>query len=405
MCALFLLAGYLLKAQCLQPWVDFRQYERLCYNDIQPLYGLRGVAQGTFPYIGGSLHDGELANGAIEYPVLTGVFMWASGLVVDDANRYLTVSALLLAPFGLLAAYHLGRMAGRRALLWAAAPALILYSFHNWDLLVVAAFCAAAYSWTRGSPGWAAAWLGVGGALKMYPLFFLAPLALERWRARDRRGAVASVGVGAATFAALNLSFVVRNFEGWVATYRFHESRPADFNSIWHWAAPHLSIGGLNLLTAALTAGSFALALGVGWWRARREGGYPFLQVSGAMLAAFLLWNKVHSPQYALWIMPFFALLRVGVLLWAAYSVADMLFYAGIFRWFYDTYALGVDDTLAKQVMLVALWGRAALLGAVFAIFLRARPAPPEADLLSAPLPSHPPPIVERVGESVPAPS
>lgn len=407
-CGVMMFAGYLLKAQCLQPW-DGRQYQRLCYNDLQALYTHRGVDRGVFPYIHGSLINGEPSNGAIEYPVLTGVFMWASGKLVLTGNEYLRVSAFLLAPFGLLTAYLLLRMVGWRALLWAASPALILYSFHNWDLLTVAAAVAGFYAWHRGQPSWAAIWFGVGAAFKLYPLFFLAPLFLERWHARDRTGAWGSAWAGFGTFALINLPFVIANREGWWATFEFHQNRGSDWNAIWQWLPAQISqftAPRLNFLSTLFIVVTFGVALGIGWLRARKEGQYPFIQVCAAMLAGFLLWNKVHSPQYALWIMPFFALLGINLLWWALYSVADLVMYVGIFRWFYDTGYRGLDYGPAKQALLGGLWTRAALLTILIVVFLRARPSErPDEELVGvrAPLLSHPPSRLESVGERQPA--
>ena len=54
-------------------------------------------------------------------------------------------------------------------------------------------------------------------------------------------------------------------------------------------------------------------------WRAGSAGGvtsggpYPWVPVSAAMLCGFLLLHKVHSPQYTLWLVPMFVLLRVNV--------------------------------------------------------------------------------------------
>jgi hypothetical protein len=143
--------------------------------------------------------------------------------------------------------------------------------------------------------------------------------------------------------------------------------------------------------------------------RARSDGHFPFLQVSGAMLAAFLLWNKVHSPQYALWILPFFVLLEVSLGWWLAYAVADLMVYVGIFRWFYDFVYRGVDFTWAKRLLIVGVWSRALLLILLFAVFLYARVAngvrghPP--DVVPDTVPSHPSASFSPVGESVPAES
>jgi len=371
--AVLLLAGYLVKRPCEGPPWDGREFRTACYNDLQYLFPIRGIREHLFPYVEGALVDGQLVGGAIEYPVLTGIFAWLAGLPVSDMTGYLRVSALLLAPFGLLTAWMLARLAGPRALLWALAPGLALYAFHNWDLLVVAAMVGAVAAWAAGRPGLAAALLAVGAALKVYPGFFVLPLALERLAAGDRRGAVRVIASAAGTWLALNLPFAAVNPSGWWATYAFQALREADLttNSIWFWGLPHLERAQLNLLVPVLVAVAWLVALGVGGLRARREGSYPWLQVSAAMLLAFLLLNKVHSPQFLLWLLPFFVLLRLPIGWWAAYAAVDLALYVGVFRWYWDL-SQGRDFGLAKQALIVGVWGRAALLVLLYVVVLRA---------------------------------
>ena len=381
-CALSLLAAYALKSQCTRLSWDGSQYGRLCYNDIQALYEARGLSGDAFVYIHGDLAAEGLVGGAIEYPVVTGVFMWLTSRVVSDFGAYLTISAAALAPFALLSAWLLHDLAGRRALLWALAPALVLYSFHNWDLLAAAALCAGVWLWSRDRPLGAAAALGLGAASKLFPALLLAPLALERWSKGDRRGAGLVVAVGVAVFGALNLPFIVANFDGWWATYAFHSRRTADFNAFYSWGFSSLAgdAEALNLVSLGLSVISWGAALALGWMRRTSEGAslYPFLQVSAAMVVAFLLWSKVHSPQYALWILPFFVLLRVSPGWWLAYALADLAVYVGIFRWFYDFSLTGdqVTWTAAKTVLVAGVWGRTVLLACLFIVFMRAPSAP-----------------------------
>ncbi len=399
-CALVLVVGFFFKGECLQPAEGRQLYERLCYSDLTPLYGLRGVSENVFPYVHGHLDEGgELVDGAIEYPVLTGVFMWASGLPVDDTNQFYVVSAAMLAPAAIVSAYLLARMAGWRALLWAAAPPLALYAFHNWDLLVVASAVAGLWAWSRQKPFWAGIWFGIGAAFKLYPIFFLAPLFFDELRRRGFARAGAAFGTGVATFALVNLPFLVANPDGWLATYEFHHRRGPNFDNLWNlwfpsdtWLGDYgpLTADRLNLVTAVLTGTFFVAALGYGWWRGAREEKYPFLQVCGALLATFLLWNKVHSPQYALWILPFFVLLGVRVVWWIVYAVVDFFTYYGIFQWFFDL-SQGRDFTTAKRMMIAGVWGRALLLLLLFGVFLRARTALVPQEASEAENLSHPP--------------
>jgi uncharacterized membrane protein len=359
---------------------DGRQYSRLCYNDIQPLYGIREVEE-HFPYVDGEMRttpDGnELVDGAIEYPVLTGLFMWLAALFSEGSNGYLVVTSILLAPFGVYVARTLARMSGRRALLWAAAPALVLYAFHNWDLLAVAAAVGGLWAWKRGRYEIAAAFFGVGGALKLYPLFFLVPLALELWTARDRERSVRAAAVGAGCWVAINLPFFVANPAGWWATYAFHSQRGPNYDNMWQFAFEGADVGTINVWTSLLIGISFLVAVIAGVRRSEDERGFPGFAVAAAMLAAFLLWNKVHSPQYTLWLLPFFVVLRVHIGWWIAYALADLAVYVGIFRWFYDLLFLGEDFTAAKRLLIGGVWARAALLALLFVVFLRAREAEP----------------------------
>jgi uncharacterized membrane protein len=373
--ALMTLGGYLLKAQCIGHYNE-RRDSHLCSNDIQVLYALRDMQHHPFPYVDGDLVEGRLVGGALEYPVLTGLFAWVPAVFVSDDGAYLRLTALLLSPFTFLTVWLLGRMVRWRALLYALAPPLVWYSFHNWDLLVVCATAGACYAWWRGRYGWAGTWLAVGASLKFWPLFLALPLVLDRLAARDRRGALASGGAFVGVAAAVNGWFAVQGPAGWWAPYAFQKERAADItsNSIWYWGFPHLTTDDLNRLVPVLLAVGTAAACYYGWRRAEVEGRYPFVQVGAALLCLFVVTGKAHSPQYALWLLPFFCLVRVRVGWWLAYMAVDVCMYVGLFRWYADL-ADGKDFGIAKQALVIGVWGRAVLLVLLFAVFLRSETA------------------------------
>ncbi|GGP38827.1 glycosyltransferase family 87 protein [Saccharothrix coeruleofusca] len=424
LCGLTLLAGFANKDRCTgpgfdqwgrsQPDYERRNKEEVCYSDIQHLWIGRDVDRHVFPYVHGGINSkGVLVGGTVEYPVLTGLLIWAGAVFAHNDAGFLLFSALLMAPFGLATAWLLGKLTRWRALLWAIGPPMVLYAFHNWDLPVVFCAVAAVYVVHR---GWgrrgadrplltravvASVLLGVGFAFKLYPAIFVLPLALYVLTADPRKGydyagalkvALASI----VTVVLINLPFAVIGLEGWKASFAFQQMRRVDIttNSIWYWSmrpfmADDTMQSVVGLLSPVCMVLSFLLACWLGWQRYQREGVYPWIPVSAAMLCGFLLLHKVHSPQYTLWLVPMFVLLRIP-LGWAfAYFAADLAMGIGIFRWFFAIEyggPSGIYDGFSAQAVVIGVWGRAALLVALFVVFLRAEVVP----------------FAERVGRRVP---
>jgi uncharacterized membrane protein len=420
LCGLTLLAGYENKARCTGPSFDHwgrsqPDYKKridgdVCYSDIQQLWIGRDIDRHVFPYIHGKItEDGVLVGGVVEYPVLTGLLIWAAAIPAHTDAGFLLASALLMAPFGLATAWLLGRLSGWRALLWALGPPLVLYAFHNWDLPVAACAVAAVYAVHR---GWgkagvdrpivrramvASVLLGLGFAFKLYPALFVLPLALfvltggpggrelPKGRRVDIFGALGVVAAALMTAILVNLPFMFAGYEGWRASFTYQELRQVDIttNSIWFWGFRPWSDPSnkafqdmVSWLSPTLILASFALACALGWLRYRREGTYPWIAVSAAMLCGFLLLHKVHSPQYTLWLVPMFVLMRVRAGWVLAYFLADLAMGIGIFRWYYainNGVGSSPYEGFLAQAVLIGVWGRAALLVGLFVAFLAAR--------------------------------
>ncbi|MEE2060232.1 glycosyltransferase 87 family protein [Rhodococcus artemisiae] len=411
-CALMLLLGYLNKARCAGPPFDLfgrsMQFDEVkdatvCYSDIQQLWLGRGINLHQFPFVdGGITAAGNLTGGTVEYPVLGGVLMWVGALFAKTDADFLLHSALLLAPFGLLTAWILGRIAGWHVLWWSATPPLVLYAFLNWDLPVVAVTVLAiavvgTRRWSLRTRGViAAALLAVGFCLKLYPGLFVLPLLAYVFTGgdadsddpastgrRDLGGALAVAATAVATVVAVNLPFAILGFEGWRASFTFQQNREADAtsNSIWYWGLRPL-MGNYQghhvtseyndvvaLASPMLMLAAFALAMWLGWRRYLRDGTYPWLPVAAAVLCGFLLLHKVHSPQYTLWLLPLFVLLRIPWQLIATYLLVDLSMGIGIFLWF-DATSGNIDPALPLTLVHIGVWGRALLLVVLFVVFV-----------------------------------
>ncbi len=420
LCGVTLLLGFANKDRCTGPQFDqwgrsepnFTQRARddACYSDIQYLWMGRDIDRHVFPYIHGGINaKGELTGGTVEYPVLTGVVIWLGALFADTDAGFLLGSAILMAPFGLVTAWMLGKLSRWRALLWSIGPPLVLYAFHNWDLPVVLCAVAAVYVMHRGwgkaganrplmeRATFAAILLGLGFTFKLYPAIFVLPLMLYVLtggrsgqelppdRQYNVKGMFKIAGVALLTAVLVNLPFALAGFEGWRASFTFQGLRQADIttNSFWFWGfRPESDPKNVEfqdmvtLWSPILVLASFALALYLGWRRYKREGTYPWIAVSAAMLCGFLLLHKVHSPQYTLWLVPMFVLLRVH-LGWAiAYYIADFAMGVGIFKWYHAidvNKATTIYDGFTAQAVMIGVWGRAALLVGLFIAFLNAR--------------------------------
>ncbi|HEY4018179.1 MAG TPA: hypothetical protein VGM75_05800 [Pseudonocardiaceae bacterium] len=426
LCGLTLIFGFLNKNRCTGPVFDSlgrtenflkTAYQEVCYSDVQYLWVGRDIDQHVFPYVDGDItKDGQLTGGTVEYPVLTGLLMWLGAYYAHNDHQFLIYSALLLAPFALFAAWALGRLARWRALIWALGPPLVLYAFHNWDLAAVACAVGAVYVLHRGwgragrdrplaqRATFASVLLGLGFAFKLYPAIFVLPLMFyvltgglngHELPTGKRWNVVGMIRVGLAAIGAalvVNVPFMLAGFRGWKASFTFQELRQVDIttNSIWFWGFRPESdpsdvtfqnlVSVLSPLTILL---AFAAACLIGWSRFRKEGTYPWMAVSAAMLCGFLLFHKVHSPQYTLWLVPMFVLMRVRWTWVLAYGIADIALGVGIFRYYYSIeylHSYGIYSGFAEQATTIGIWGQAALLVCLFFVFARSKSTVDELD-------------------------
>jgi uncharacterized membrane protein len=364
------LLGYLQKTPCISHgYSNDYQYTHVCYADTYALYGVEGLSAKT--NAAGDV-TGRLSvpyrDHPVEYPPVIGGLMFVAAEVTnavhpnqpadgtDDRNTtFFELTALLLAGCALLSTWTIAQLAGRRrvwdAVMVAASPVLLLHVVTNWDLAAVALTGLGLWAWSRGSP-WAQAaagvLLGLGIATKLYPAFVLLALVMLCVRAGTFRaagravsGAVVGVALGYLPAILVSKSFLFPDascagahpLAGWRWFLSLSQTRGADWGSLWLvlqqvrgkpldasttcGQAPAT----LNTLTAVavllVVAGVGALVLLAP--RRPRVGQIAFLLVAG-----FVLFNKVDSPQYALWLVPLAVLARprwTSLLVWQVSEV------------------------------------------------------------------------------------
>jgi uncharacterized membrane protein len=328
-------------------WADHIQYTRFCYTDVLALYYAEGLNEGKVPY----------RDHAVEYPVLTGYFMGALGLPVHelgksrpelnqalwfyDANA-LVLGALAVATVGLILAVR--RRRPWDGAMFALSPALFVTATVNWDFLAIGLAAAGMYAWAKRHPAVAGILLGLAGAAKMWPLFILGPLLVLGLRTARLRQALLATGAALVTLVAVNLPAALPYRENWDRFFELNTERPVDWGTLWYigryldgkwnsgaagdtgpfqWLSNHVDPQ-LNYVTYGL----FGLcclaiaALAVFAPRKPRLAALAFLVV-----ASFLIFSKVWSQQYVLWLLPLAVLARPRWGAFLAWQVAEVLYF------------------------------------------------------------------------------
>jgi uncharacterized membrane protein len=341
-------------------FAEGRQYRLLCYTDIVPLLGTEQLQHGRLPFLDPCE---KTQNNCDEYPVLTMYVMraaaWISG---DHLARFYYTNAVFMLAFALITAACLWILAGNRALWFALAPSLLLYGTINWDLAAVAFATASLVAWAKRRDALAGVLIGLGAATKFYPAIVLIPLFLQGLQDREPDRSVRVLWWSAGTWIVVNAPFAAAAPGSWWEFFRFNSARTPDWDSVYYIACHHVdalcvSISNANLIgLTVFVLGSFTTIM----VKVRRDPGFPRWSVGVPLLIWFLLSNKVYSPQYSLWLLPWFALTMPRLGRFAAFELADVAVFVTRF-WFFATYT-GAWDRVPQSWFEIAIGVRMAVL-------------------------------------------
>ncbi|MBI3522830.1 MAG: DUF2029 domain-containing protein [Chloroflexi bacterium] len=268
------------------------------------------------------------------YPPLVGYLVGLLSLLVPGVTWYIAGWGIVIALAAAAAAYALARAATpvRALAFWACSAQLLLLSAINFDVLASLFVVLAAVAARQAARTRSLVLLAFGAAAKLFP-FALAPVVILRALAdRDRRGAV----LGAATFAlALGLIYLpaslgVDSTAQRTATYAYGDLVNRD--SVWGLISAMFGSNGIDIrpliapLSLAGTALTYLVLVVPRAWRTRDP-------VVGFALATLtlLLWSRLYSPQYSLWLLPFFVLLPLRTRTYVYLTIADVGVFFTIF--------------------------------------------------------------------------
>ena len=274
-----------------------------------PTYKAYGdaIKGGGFPY----------RDFAVEYPPGSLIVFVVPSLLGGD---YPATFAWLMAFCGVALVWVVAVQSRRAAFYVALAPvltgSLILSRFDLWPALLASAALVALLR-DRYALGWAL--LGAAVAAKLWPLVLVPPALV--WSARHGRARAA--GYGAAVLAAAVLPFLVLAPHGLISSVTGQASRPLQVESLGAsllttFGHPHIvgSHGSQNVAGHGALGALFVLAEAVSLvvlWLAFARGpasSERLIRYAAASVCAYVVFSKVLSPQYLIWLIPLVPLVR-----------------------------------------------------------------------------------------------
>jgi uncharacterized membrane protein len=249
----------------------------------------------------------------------------------------LVLSALAVASVALILALRKRRPWD--AAMFAISPALLLTATINWDLLAVGFAMFAMWAWARNKPTAAAILIGLGAAAKLWPVFLLIPILLLGWRSRRMSDALYTWAVASLAWVAVNLPVMLAWPDSWWQFFHLNITRGVDWGTLWYIGAhmpTHKGYGipGFIWLNShpstvnVLADLGFALAvIGIAVLTLKASRRPRLAQIAFLTVAAFLIFSKVWSQQYVLWLLPLAILARPRWGAFLAWQLAEVCYF------------------------------------------------------------------------------
>jgi len=245
---------------------------------------------------------------------------------------------------------------------FAFAPQLLLLGALNFDLLAVAFLCGAIVAARARRDAATAGLLALGTLSKLFPIVAL-PLLLLR-ASRPARVALVGMGIIAAGYVAAGLA----GRTGATGPLWYLVGIDANMDSPWGLLALGLRAAGIEqgygivvLLSLVGLAATYVVAV-----LPRARAVDPAVPI-GSAIVAVLLWSRLYSPQYSLWLLPLFVLLPLSGRLFALLTAGDVIVFATVYpltlvRWAPDDvraaalFAALVAGVVLRVVALAGIW-------------------------------------------------
>ena len=279
-------------------WGTPDQYIHACYSDLPSLFGERGMVNNEWHYASDSK--------AVEYPVITGLVMYATSFLAHSPVSYFNLNVIFLALLFIGIVLLIKRIKPEFAYLVPVAPAMIASLYINWDLWAIATMLLAIYWFDQRKYQLSAIAISISISTKFLSVFLLLPIAFILWRQNKVKALIKYLLTTSLIWIAINAPIALTTPTGWWRFYKLNMERQADWGSLW-LALSQLGIkltnlNYLSILVLLISFTSFVIFL------FELKATPTLASVSFIVLAVVMIASKVYSPQYILWLTPLAAI-------------------------------------------------------------------------------------------------
>ena len=200
-------------------------------------------------------------------------------------------------------------------------------------------------------------------AAKLYPALLLLPLLVLGVRTGRLADAVRTTAIAVITWAAINLPVALLYPRGWSEFFRLNSRRTQDMDSLFNvvksftgWPGPDPDVGFWQppIVTNAVVAAVFVLCCAAISYIALTAPQRPrAAQLAFLVVAAFLLVNKVWSPQFSLWLVPLAVLALPHRRVLLAWMTVDALVWIPRMMYLYGEQNKGLPEQWFTTTVLV----------------------------------------------------